>query len=130
MSYLLDTNFLIGLLRGARSYWDYLDQLLRRTLPSMSTISRAEVYAGCHPAEEKETKSLLDSFTAFPVDSRIADRAGQYVYQYARRGITLHLEDALIGATAVEEGLTLVTQNVGYFPMLSLNQNLIRFPTR
>ena len=130
MSYLLDTNFLIGLLRGARSYWDYLDQLLRRTLPSMSTISRAEVYAACHPAEEKETKSLLDSFTAFPVDSRIADRAGQYVYQYARRGITLHLEDALIGATAVEEGLTLVTQNVGHFPMLSLNQNLIRFPTR
>lgn len=130
MSYLLDTNFLIGLLRGARSYWDYLDQLLRRTLPSMSTISRAEVYAGCHPAEEKETKSLLDSFMAFPVDSRIADRAGQYVYQYARRGITLHLEDALIGATAVEEGLILVTQNVGHFPMLSLNQTLIRFPTR
>ncbi len=130
MSYLLDTNFLIGLLRGARSYWDYLDQLLRRTLPSMSTISRAEVYAGCHPAEEKETKSLLDSFMAFPVDSHIADRAGQYLYQYARRGITLHLEDALIGATAVEEGLTLVTQNVGHFPMLSLNQNLIRFPTR
>jgi len=130
MSYLLDTNFLIGLLRGARSYWDYLDQLLQRTLPSMSTISRAEVYAGCHPAEEKETKFLLDSLTAFPVDSRIADRAGQYVYQCARRGITLHLEDALIGATAVEEGLTLVTQNVDHFPMLSLNQNLIRFPIR
>jgi len=130
MTYLLDTNFLIGLLRGARSYWNFLEQLIQRTLPAISTISRAEIYAGCHPAEEKETKSLLDSFTAFPVDSRIADHAGQYVYQFARRGVTLHLEDASIGATAVEEGLILVTQNVGHFPMLSLDQNLILFPTR
>jgi len=130
MNYLLDTNFIIGLLRGVRSYWDYLDALLERALPSISAITRAEVYAGCHPEEEAETKELLDCFTAIAIKSPAADLAGQYVYQYARRGITLHLEDALIGAIAVEKGLILVTQNVSHFPMLSLNKNLIRFPTR
>ena len=130
MSYLLDTNFIIGLLRGFGSYWDYLDTLLERSLPSISTITRAEVYAGCHPAEETETKRLLDYFATVPVESSTADLAGQYVYQFSRQGITLHLEDALIGATAVTEGLNLVTQNVTHFPMLSLEKNLIQFPPR
>jgi len=130
MSHLLDTNFVIGLLRGTGIYWDYLDVLLQRVLPSISTITRAEVYAGCHPAEEIKTKRLLDYFSTIPVKSSTADLAGQYVYDFSRHGITLHLEDALIGATAVEEALMLVTQNVRHFPMLSLSQNLIRFPTR
>lgn len=130
MSYLLDTNFVIGLLRGFGSYWDYLDALLEQTLPSISSITRAEIYAGCHPEEKIETKRLLDYFVTIPVESSIADLAGQYVYQFSRQGISLHLEDTLIGATAVTEGLNLVTQNVSHFPMLSLDKNLIRFPTR
>lgn len=129
MNYLLDTNFLIGLLRGTQSYWDYFEALLERALPSISAISRAEIYAGCRPAEEIETRRLLDCFRAVPIGTDIADLAGGYVYQFARRGVTLHLEDALIGATAVHEGFVLVTQNVGHFPMLSLGKNLVRFPT-
>lgn len=128
MSYLLDTNFVIGLLRGSGSYWDYLDEILERTLPAISAITRAEVYAGCHPAEQRETKRLLDCFATVPVESSTADLAGQYVYQFSRQGITLHLEDALIGATAVMGGLNLVTQNVNHFPMLSLGKNLMQFP--
>ena len=130
MSRLLDTNFLIGLLRGLRSYWDYLDELSEHTLPAISAITRSEIYAGCHPAEERETKALLDCFATIPIESFTADLAGQYVYQFSRQGITLHLEDTLIGATAVVEGLSLVTQNVSHFPMLSLGKNLIQFPIR
>lgn len=130
MSHLLDTNFVIGLLRGAGAYWDYLDTLVQRTLPAISTITRAEIYAGCHPAEETETRRLLDCLRAVPVETSTADLAGRYVYQFGRRGLTLHLEDALIGATAMTEGLILVTRNVSHFPMLSLEQNLIRFPAR
>ena len=128
MSYLLDTNFIVGLLRGAAAYSDHLDELLGRTLPSISAISRAEIFAGCHPAEQRKTERLLDSFPAVPVDASTADLAGQYVYRFARRGITLHLEDALIGATVVQEGLILVTRNVRHFPMLVINRNLTCFP--
>lgn len=130
MSYLLDTNFVIGLLRGSVTYWDYLEGLLGQALPSISSITRAEVYAGCRPQEETGTRTLLNCFETVPVESAAADLAGQYVYQFSRRGATLHLEDALIGATAVVEGLNLVTQNVSHFPMLSLGKNLIQFPTR
>ncbi|MBI2160382.1 MAG: hypothetical protein HYU25_08415 [Candidatus Rokubacteria bacterium] len=55
---------------------------------------------------------------------------GRYVYQFGHRGLTLHLEHALIGATAMTEGLILVTRNVSRFPMLSLEHNLIRFHAR
>lgn len=128
MSVLLDTNFVIGLLRGARPYWEYLDKLLEPAPPSVSAVTRAEIYAGCHPAEETETRRLLSCFQAIPVNVGIADMAGRYAYRFARRGVTLHLEDALIGATAVHEGLVLVTQNISHFPMLSRDKNLIQFP--
>ena len=130
MSVLLDTNFLIGLLRGAQLYWAHLEQLLEQITPSISVITRAEIYAGCHPSEEAETGRLLSCLKSVPVDADIADMAGRFVYQYGRRGVTLHLEDATIGATAVNEQLILVTQNVSHFPMLSLDRNLIRFPTQ
>lgn len=128
MRVLLDTNFLIGLLRGALPYWQYLEHLLERTAPAISTITRAEIYAGCHPSEETDTGRLLGCFKTVPIDSEIADLAGRYVYRFARRGVTLHLEDALIGATAVHEQFVLITQNVSHFPMLSPDKNLIRFP--
>jgi predicted nucleic acid-binding protein len=130
MSVLLDTNFLIGLLRDIPSYWAYLEQLLEQIAPSISVITRAEIYAGCHPSEEEQTERLLNCFKSVPVDANIADMAGRFVYHYGRRGITLHLEDAMIGATAVSEQLILITQNVDHFPMLSLDSDLIRFPTR
>jgi hypothetical protein len=128
MSFLLDTNFVIGLLRGARFYWEYLDRLLEHAPPSISTLTRAEIYAGCHPTEEAETGRVLSCFKAVSVNTDIADMAGRYVYQFARRGITLHLEDAVIGATAVHQELVLVTQNVSHFPMLSVDKSLIKFP--
>ncbi len=128
MSILLDTCFVVGLLRGTELYWNYLEQLLERTAPSVSTVTRAEIYAGCHPSEEVDTEEILGSFRAIPVSSVIADTAGRYAYRFARRGITLHLEDALIGATAMHDQLILVTQNVSHFPMLSAGKNLIRFP--
>jgi predicted nucleic acid-binding protein len=128
MSILLDTCFVIGLLRGREIYWNYLEQLLESIAPSVSTVTRAEIYAGCHPSEETGTNAVLSCFRAIPVNSAIADTAGRYVYGFARRGVTLHLEDALIGATAVHDQLILVTQNVSHFPMLSAGKNLIKFP--
>lgn len=128
MNYLLDTNFIIGVLRGVGPYLDYLDRLVDETVPAISSATRSEVFAGCHPHEERATKYLLDRFETIAVDASIADLAGRYIYRFRRRGVTLHLEDALIGATAVVEGRILVTRNVTHFPMLTLGRDLLRFP--
>ncbi len=128
MNHLLDTNFIIGLLRGVGLYFDYLDGLVEEMVPAISAATRSEVFAGCHPHEERTTKYLLDRFETIAVDASIADLAGRYIYRFRRRGVTLHLEDALIGATAVTEGRILVTRNVAHFPMLTLGRNLLRFP--
>lgn len=128
MSYLLDTNFVIGLLRGVRSYWEHLDRLVEEAVPAISAVTRSEIFAGCHPHEERATQNLLDHLDTIPVHAPIADLAGRYVYRFRDRGLILHLEDALIGATAVLEGFTLITRNADHFPMLTLGQNLLRFP--
>ena len=128
MSLLLDTNFIIGLLRGSQPYWEHLERLLEQAAPEISAVTRAEIYAECHPSEERETERVLSCLRTTPINSEIADMAGRYVYTFGRRGITLHLEDALIGATAVCHQLSLVTRNVSHFPMLALDKNLIRFP--
>jgi hypothetical protein len=128
VNYLLDTNFIIGVLRGAGPYFDYLDRLVDEAVPAISATTRAEVFAGCHTHEERATKYLLDRFETIPVDASIADLAGRYIYRFRRSRVTLHLEDALIGATAAAGGLVLVTRNVAHFPMLTLGQDLLRFP--
>ncbi|MDA2918885.1 type II toxin-antitoxin system VapC family toxin [Desulfobacterota bacterium AH_259_B03_O07] len=130
MKYLLDSNFLIGLLRGTNSYWEFLERLVQEALPSISVLSRTEVFAGCHPHEVAATTSLVNRFESIAVYTSIADLAGKYVYGFRKRGLILHLEDALIGATAVQEGLILVTRNMTHFPMLTLGKNLILFPDK
>jgi len=128
MSHILDTNFVIGLLRGVSSYWDYLERLVEEAVPTISVVTRSEIFAGCHPHEERATTNLLDRFETVSIYVSISDLAGKYIYQFRKRGLTLHLEDALIGATAVVEGFTLVTRNVDHFPMLTLGKDLVRFP--
>jgi predicted nucleic acid-binding protein len=128
VTYLLDTNFVIGLLRGVQSYWERLDRLVEEAVPAISAVTRSEIFAGCHPHEERATQHLLDHLETIPVHAPIADLAGKYVYRFRHRGFVMHLEDALIGASAVLRGFIVITRNVDHFPMLTLGQNLLRFP--
>ena len=119
-SYLLDTNILIGCLRGhprTTSLW--------RTLQSegelcISSITYLEVIAGIRPQEESLTYELLMSVTPFPLDNAVADQAGRLIVRHRSMGLTLELADAAVAATAILYGLTLVTYNTKDFPMLEL----------
>jgi predicted nucleic acid-binding protein len=70
-----------------------------------------------HAAEEERTMTLLSSLGNLPVDVASADQAGRWIYAYARKGIQLSVPDAMIGATAMTRGLTLITTNARHFPM-------------
>lgn len=51
----------------------------------------------------------------------IARRAGRLRYEFGRQGLTIGLPDLLIAATALEYGLTLITENRKHFPMADLS---------
>ena len=111
--YLLDSDVLIWLLRGRR---ETLQRLERFGGPfGVSVISQAEIWAGARDSEHRQIDELFLSLTAYPVDQAVAASAGRLLRQHQRRDRLLELADALIAATAITHGLTLVTYNVSHF---------------
>jgi len=97
---LLDTNVFVDHLRGAHRI-----KLRAGDSIHYSTITRCELFAG--PAEqEPAVRNLLGPFRELPVDTELAGLAGQI-----RRETRILTPDALIAATALVHGLSLVTGN-------------------
>jgi toxin FitB len=96
---LVDSDVLADHLRGHRRFVAGRDEV------HVSTVSRAELVAG-RSTDEGRVRLLLAAMTEVPVDAAIAERAGRI-----RRASQVRLPDALIAATAIEHGLTLVTRN-------------------
>lgn len=119
-AYILDSNVVISHLRTPLEVSALLSRWAVGDYATVSVVTRMEVLAGMHEREALRTMELLGSIPSLPVTEAIADRAGRWIYQYARRGTQLTLADALIAATAVEHDLTLVTGNAKHFPMPEL----------
>ena len=117
--HLLDSGVVIRHLRGDPDAVQLLRELGRRVRLDVSVITHLEVYAGMHPHEAYHTRKLLSRFAAYDVDRDVAERAGGFLQRYHDRGVSI--SDALIAATAVRHGLTLVTLNARHFPMPELN---------
>jgi tRNA(fMet)-specific endonuclease VapC len=119
---LLDTTVLVDLLRDKRGRSELMAKLARQgNQLSTSTINVAEVYGGMRPGEESVTDSLFDVLEIHILTPGIARKAGALQYALARKGTTIALPDIIIAATALEYGLTLVTDNRKDFPMPELN---------
>ena len=95
---LLDTDIFIDHLRGANELRPGRHRL------HYSVITRAELLAG--NAAPEAVNLLLSPFREIPVNRVVAERAGR-----VRRESGARLPDALIAATALEHGLSLVTRN-------------------
>ena len=76
---------------------------------SVATVTRLEVHAGMFPEETYATQKLLSRFVTYDMDRDIADRAGDHIRERGLRGNVLSVPDAIIAATAIKHGLTLVT---------------------
>lgn len=114
---LMDTDVLIEYLRGRREAVEYLESLTADLY--LSVISVAELFAGVKgDEEEKSLNQLLLTFTVLPVTEKTARLGGLYRRDY-RHSHGTGLADALIAATAEENGAGLVTFNRHHFPMVS-----------
>ncbi|HEU0114635.1 MAG TPA: PIN domain-containing protein, partial [Thermomicrobiales bacterium] len=83
----------------------------------VSAVTLAEFFAGLRPPERNGWQTLLKDVTHWDVTREIAIQAGNFRYDFARRGRTIFIPDALIAATAVIARAALVTANVRGFPM-------------
>jgi len=96
---LVDTDVFVDHLRGAHRF------RLGGHQVSYSVITRCELFAG-HAVEEERVARLLAPFQELTVDRAVGERAGRL-----RRTQNIRVPDALIAATALEHGLTLLTRN-------------------
>jgi len=114
--YLLDSDVIIWNLRGRIETTEMMEGFLADGggLLASSALSVLEVWAGVRPGEADKISALFSSFDVIPVDSVVARRAAGLLSSANRRDPRTWL-DTIIAATAIENGLTLVTYNRRHF---------------
>jgi predicted nucleic acid-binding protein len=119
--YLLDTSVIIDAINDKKGRRQFLRDLIGNgnTL-ACCPINIAEIYAGLRPHEEPHTKVFLHSLEFYALTAPVAELAGTLKRDYGKKGKTLNLGDVLIAATALHNGLSLLTDNIKDFPMKEL----------
>ena len=113
--YLLDTGLVLRHLRGQARAVRLLSGLGKIGRLAVSAITRLEVHAGMRPDEQYATTKLLSRFITYDLDREVADRAGDLIRERQERHSTLSVPHAVIAATALTRGLTLLTLNQADF---------------
>lgn len=126
MGIILDTSILVtGERRGqsAPQVLARLQESFGETEIGISVITLAELSHGVQRAKTSVQRERHQAFVddlkaaivAYPVDVGVAECAGTLAGREANRGVTLPIEDLLIGATALQLGYDVVTDNIRHF---------------
>jgi tRNA(fMet)-specific endonuclease VapC len=118
--YVFDSGILIHHLRNQTGYQELTTRLALEGLIYISAMTRLETIRGMRDRERKATFNLLDSLQTIAMTAEIADSAGELIRSWKTRGILAGDADAIIAATAIQNGLALVTTNARHFPMPEL----------
>lgn len=70
--------------------------------------------------EVEKTNRFINSLYYYEVNREISKAAGKLRQKYLKKGITLAITDAVIGATALIYGLILITRKVKHYPFSEL----------
>jgi tRNA(fMet)-specific endonuclease VapC len=129
--HLLDSDAIIDVLKGVSDTLALLGTLIQQgnTL-AICDVALGEVYAGLHQQDEARAAQFLSTLEFLPASASAAHQAGQWRYNYARRGTTLSITDCLIAATAAEHHAVIVTGNAKDFPMPEVTTLPLLRPTR
>ncbi|MFA4662361.1 type II toxin-antitoxin system VapC family toxin [Pyrococcus kukulkanii] len=111
--YLIDTDVLIDVLRGMKEAKEFLLEIADEGL-FISVITLSELLSGKETRDpvkkEKLLRFLRKHFQILPIDEEIGILGGEI-----RRDYNIGLGDAIIAATAIVHGLSVVTENIRHF---------------
>jgi predicted nucleic acid-binding protein len=116
MPYLIDSDVLIDISRGKQAAREYVDALTEGW--AISQVSALELVVG---ARNKRDLAYIDTFLSAYVVVPLRDSTGTRAYKLLKlyaKPQGLRVFDSLIAATAIEEGLTLVTKNHRHFGII------------
>jgi predicted nucleic acid-binding protein len=115
---LIDSDVLIDAARGQLEARAFLNDQNRAFRVQISTISAMELIVGCrNKIELSQTRRFLEPVRILPVDPNISDKAYDLIQEFTLSH-GLMIPDALIAATAIRNGLTLMTKNTRHFQMI------------
>jgi predicted nucleic acid-binding protein len=113
MPYLLDSVVLIDISRGKQQAQEYVDSLPAPW--AISQVSAMELIVGARDKRElADLDTFLSAYVIVPIHESIGRKAYELLKAYAKSH-GLHVFDSLVAATAIEEGLTLVSRNQRHF---------------
>jgi predicted nucleic acid-binding protein len=116
MRFLLDSDVLMDVSRGNPGAIKYVDSLAESW--ALSQVTAMELIVG---ARDKRDLATIDAFlSVYPVVP-LSDGIGTGAYRILKiyaKSHGLHVFDSLVAATAMEQGLTLVTLNGKHFRMI------------
>ena len=129
MGLILDTSAIVTAERRGRSVPQILAQVREawgETEIGLSAVTLAELVHGSQRAKLEAQRQRRNAFveelmatvTVHPVTAEIARLAGTISGQEAARGVNLPFEDLLIGATALQLGFEVVTEDARHFQMI------------
>jgi predicted nucleic acid-binding protein len=129
MGLILDTSILIAYERRGETIQDILRRTQttqRESEAGISAISAVELTHGIYRAREVVHRERRRTFTqdAFaglvvhPVSLTIAELAGRIEGEQAAIGVSIAIEDLIIGATALHLGFDVVTLNEKHFRLI------------
>ncbi len=126
MGLILDTSFLIESERRGEG----IEDILRRVRTAqgeidvaLSAISAVELTHGIYRARSESDRirrrafvdGVLRDLVVHPLTLEIAKAAGQIEGEQAAQGVSIAIEDLIIGATALHVGFDVVTLNLRHF---------------
>jgi tRNA(fMet)-specific endonuclease VapC len=117
---ILDSTFLIDVLRGSESVAERIEELDSRGTPFVSSVTVMELWEGIHLADASDdertaVKGLLTEIDEIAFDRECAMRAGKINAELVADGERIDETDVMIAATALVNDQSVVTRNVDHF---------------
>lgn len=118
---LLDTDIFINFLRGREEEASFFRRVLveKEFNGSYSSITEIELFAveRMTPEQETDINIMLGNLQRIDISSPVARLAGRLLAQH-RKTRALEMPDAIIAASAVIHGLSLVSKNTRHYSFI------------